>query len=66
MKRKQKEKQREIFNFITCEELLDSETYLLKMPQEESYSSELKSLLRNDDVHKSSTLVLLGPTLNSQ
>ena len=66
MKRKQKEKQREIFNFLTCEELLDSETYLLKMPQEESYSSELKSLLRNDDVHKSSTLVLLGPMLNSQ
>lgn len=66
MKRKQKEKQREIFNFVTCEELLDSETYLLKMPQEESYSSELKSLLRNDDVHKSSTLALSGPTLNSQ
>ena len=36
------------------------------MSQEESYPSELKSLLLNDNVHKSSTLVPLNPTLNNQ
>ena len=29
--------------FVTCEELLKSKTYLLKISQEESYPSELKS-----------------------
>ena len=66
LKWKRKEKKRENFNFVTCEELLKSETYLLKMSQEESYPSELKSLLLNDNVHKSSTLVPLNPTLNNQ
>ena len=36
------------------------------MSQEESYSSELKSLLLNNNVNKNSTLVLLSPTLNNQ
>ena len=36
------------------------------MSQEESYPSELKSLLLNDNVHKSSNLVPLNPTLNNQ
>ena len=66
LKWKRKEKKCENFNFVTCEELLKSETYLLKMSQEESYPSELKSLLLNDNVHKSSTLVPLNPTLNNQ
>ena len=66
LKWKRKEKKRENFNFVTCEELLKGETYLLKMSQEESYPSELKSLLLNDNVHKSSTLVPLNPTLNNQ
>ena len=66
LKWKRKEKKRENFNFVTCEELLKSKTYLLKMPQEESYPSELKSLLLNDIVHKSSTLVPLNPTINNQ
>ena len=66
MKWKQKEKKREKFNFVTCEELLKSETYLLNMSQEKSYPSELESLLLNDNVHKSSTLVPLNATLNNQ
>ena len=66
LKWKRKEKRRENFNFVTCEELLKSETYLLKMLQEESYPSEFKSLLLNDNLHKSSTLVPLNTTLNSQ
>ena len=33
---------------------------------EESYPSELKSLLLNDNVNKSSTLVPISPTLNNQ
>ena len=36
------------------------------MLQEGSYPSELKSLLLNDNVHKSSSLVPLNPTLNNQ
>ena len=36
------------------------------MLQEELYASELKSLHPNDNVHKSSTLVPLNPTLNNQ
>ena len=36
------------------------------MLQEQLYPSELKSLLRNDNVHKSDTLVPLSPTLNNQ
>ena len=36
------------------------------MSLEELYPSELKSLLLNDNVHKSSTLVPLSPTLNNQ
>ena len=66
LKWKRKEKKRENFNFVTCEELLKSETYLLKMSQEESYPSELKSLLLNDNVHKSSTLAPLNPTLDNR
>ena len=66
LKRKRKEKERQNFNFVTCEELLKSETCLVKMLQEDSYSSELKSLLLNDNVHKSSTLALLSPTLNNE
>ena len=66
LKWKRKEKNHENFNFVTCEELLKSKTYLLKMSQEESYLSELKSLLLNDNVHKSSTLLPLNPTHNNQ
>ena len=36
------------------------------MSQEESYPSELKSLILIDNVHKSSALVPLSPTLNNQ
>ena len=58
---KRKEKKLGNFSFVTCGELLKSE-----MSQEESYLSELKSLLLNDDVHKYSSLVPLNPTLNNQ
>ena len=47
-------------------ELLESKTYLLKMSQEDSYTSELKTLLLNDNARKSSTLVPLSPTFNNQ
>ena len=36
------------------------------MTQEESCPSELKSLLLNDNVYKSSTLIPLSSTLNNQ
>ena len=36
------------------------------MLSEESYPSELKSSLLNDNAHKSSTLLSLSPTLNNQ
>ena len=39
LKWKRKEKKRENFNFVTCEGLLKSETYLLKMLRDESYPS---------------------------
>ena len=65
LKRKQKEKECENFNFVTCEELLKSKTYLLKMLQEESNPSELKLIHLNDNVHENSTLVPLSPTLNN-
>ena len=51
-KRKEKEGKNFFFNmWRTCEE---------------SYPSELKSLLLNDNVNKSSTLVPISPTLNNQ
>ena len=58
-----KGKKCENFNIVTCEELLKSETYRLKILQEELYQSELKSLLLNDNVHKSSPL---NPTLDNR
>ena len=66
LKWKRKEKKRENFNFVTCEELLKSETYLLKISRDESYPSKLKSLLLNDNVHRYITLVPLNPTRNNQ
>ena len=36
------------------------------MPHKESYQSELKSLLLNDNVHKCSTFIPVNPTLNNQ
>ena len=66
LKWKRKEKKRENFNFVTCEEMIKSKNYRLKMWLEESYPSELKSLLLNDNVHKSGTLVPSNPTLNDQ
>ena len=52
--------------YCSMEELIKRETYRLKMLQEDSYPSELKSLLLNDNVRKRSTLVPLNPALNNQ
>ena len=37
-----KEKEVENVNFLICEELLESQAYLLKILQEEPYPSEIK------------------------
>ena len=54
-------KKRENFNFVICEELLENETYLLKLSQEEP-----KSILLNDKIHESSTIIPSSLKLNKQ
>ena len=68
VKRKQKETTRENFNFVACEELPKSKTQNLppNMLQGESYPSECKSLLLNDNVHTLVLFIPLSPTLNNQ
>ena len=61
MGNKNKEKEVKTVTFLICEELPESQSYFLKVLQEEAYLSEIKSLLLNGNVHKSSTLVPLSP-----
>ena len=62
LKWKRKQSDRENFSYLSLKELNESEIYLLRRLQQDTYPDEFNKLLHNEDIDKASKIIALNPS----